>query len=99
MRKGSAQGRLLQGNGTISIMHSHFKPRHLTTPVGLEERTASRYNPFALIFLPLRRSNVSSTATSIGHDFGRAFIKRPNKIRLDLIHSIEGLVPGDTLKS
>ena len=38
------------------------------------EATASRYAPLAFIFLPRRRSSVSSTAIMIGYPRGNNFI-------------------------
>ena len=65
LRNGNARGRLLQDSGNSTIRHIHFSPQHLTTTLWVE-RTASRYLPLALIFLPLRRSIVSSITTNNG---------------------------------
>ena len=55
----------MKGNFIESAITSHFKPEALTT-YDLDERTASRYYPLAFIFLPLRRSKVSSAKSTSG---------------------------------
>ena len=41
VKKGNAQWRWHQGRGTIKVIHSHFKPKLITT-FAWDERTASR---------------------------------------------------------
>ena len=80
VRKGSAQGRVPHGTGTNNAMQIHSSPKQVTTVLS-EERTASRDIPFARMRAPLRRSSVSSTATTIGTCAGNIPSNRPSRIR------------------
>lgn len=61
-------------------MQIHCNPKQVTTLLWLE-RTASRYIPLAAIDAPLRRSSVSSMATTIGQPGGNKPIDSPNRMR------------------
>ncbi len=76
LRNGNAQTLLDQGSFTITISESHFKPKHLTTCFLLERR-----HPTPLIFLPRRRSMVSSAPMTMAVEVGRSSPVRPSRIR------------------
>jgi hypothetical protein len=79
-KKGNAHTRPARGTGTNNIVVTHFSPKHFTTCF-CDDRTASRYQPLALIFRPLRRSTVSSAPnTSVAPGGTKAFTSNPSKI-------------------